>query len=188
MPYVGVVKEVETDAMFARVKQFVEVQAQLGYRWIHVHASTPCSSGSPLKNFGTGGLSEADVAWEGIMKAVPKYLTLGNSRSFELPRNNNIWKRDETKHVLKHCGLEFESEVFLCQTGCKADNGLPVGKCLIFRSSFSGFCNVLTKRFGSCTCEKHAGVMDVNWVRTGSYTKELAKGILAAVRAARRAA
>ena len=140
MPYVGVVKEVETDAMFARVKQFVEVQAQLGYRWIHVHASTPCSSGSPLKNFGTGGVSEADVAWEGIRKAVPKYLTLGNSRSFELPRNNNIWKRDETKHVLKHCGLEFESEVFLCQTGCKADNGLPVGKCLIFRSSFSGFC------------------------------------------------
>ena len=47
---------------------------------------------------------------------------------------------------------------------------------------------MLTKRFGSCTCEKHAGVMDVNWVRTGSYTKELAKGILAAVRAARRAA
>ena len=187
MPYVGVVKEVETDAMFARVKQFVEVQAQLGYRWIHVHASTPCR-GSPLKHFGTGGLSEADVAWEGIMKAVPKYLTLGNSRSFDLPRNNNIWKRDETKHVLKHCGLGFESEMFLCQTGCKADNGLPVGKCLIFRSSFSGFCNVLTKRFGSCTCEKHAGVMDVNWVRTGSYTKELAKGILAAVRAARRAA
>ena len=188
MPYVGVVKEVETDAMFARVKQFVEVQAQLGYRWIHVHASTPCSSGSPLKHFGTGSLSEADVAWEGIMKAVPKYLTLGNSKSFELPNNNSIWKRDETKHVLKHCGLEFESEVFLCQTGCKADNGLPVEKCLIFRSSFSGFCNVLTKRFGSCTWEKHAGVMDVNWVRTGSYTKELAKGILAAVRAARRAA
>ena len=89
---------------------------------------------------------------------------------------------------MKHCGLEFELEVFLCQTGCKADNGLPVGKCLIFRSSFSGFCNVLTKRFGSRTCEKNAGVMDVNWVRTGYYTKELAKGILAAVRAARRAA
>ena len=47
---------------------------------------------------------------------------------------------------------------------------------------------MLTKRFGSCTYEKHAGVMDVNWVRTGSHTKELAKGILAAVRAARRAA
>ena len=188
IPYVGVVKEVETDAMFARVKQFVEVQSQLGYRWIHVHASTPCSSGSPLKNFSTGNSSAADLAWEGIMKAVPRYLTLGNSRSFELPRNNNIWKREETKHVLKHCGLEFESEVFLCQTNCKADNGLPIGKCLMFRSSFSGFCNVLTKRFGSCNCVKHASVMDVNWVKTGSYTKELAKAILAAVRAARRTA
>ena len=146
MPYVGVVKEVETGAMFARVKQFVDVKSQLGYRWIHVHASTPCSSGSPLKHFGTGSLSEADVAWEGIMKAVPKYLTLGNSRSFELPRNNSIWKRDETKHVLKHGGLEFEAEVFLCQTGCKDDNGLPVGKCLMFRSSFSGFDVTLLKK------------------------------------------
>ena len=76
MPNGGIVKEVETDAMFARVKQFVEVQAPLGYRWIQVHASTSCSSGSPLKHFGTGGVSEIDVAWEGIMKAVPKYLTL----------------------------------------------------------------------------------------------------------------
>ena len=187
MPHVGVVKEVETDAMFARVKQFVEVESQLGYRWIHVHASTPCSSGSPLKHFGTGGLSEADVAWEGYHESC-KYLTLGNSRSFELPRNSSIWKRDETKHVLKQCGLEFESEVFLCQTGCKADNGLPVVKCLVFRSSFSGFCDVLTKRFGSCTCAKHAGVTGVNWVKTGSNTMELSKGILAAVEAARRAA
>ena len=144
--------------------------------------------GSPLKNFSSGNSSAADLAWEGIMTAVPRYLTLGNSRSFELPRNNNTWKREETKHVLKHCGLDFESEVFLCQTNCKADNGLPIGKCLMFRSSFSGFCNVLTKRFGSCNCVKHASVMDVNWVKTGSYTKELAKAILAAVRAARRTA
>eukprot|EP00435_Cladocopium_sp_Y103_P009694 s2767_g2.t1 len=189
MPYVGVVKEIESDAMFARVRQFVEVQSQLGYRWVHVHASTPCSSGSPRKHFGGHGRrSAADLAWEGIMKAVPKYLALGHSRSFELPSNNNIWKRDETKHVLKHCGLEFEAEVFLCQTNWKADNGLPVGKCLMFRRSFSGFCTVLTKRFGSCNCEKHASVTDVNWVKTGSYTKEFAKGILAAARAARRAA
>ena len=30
MPYVGVVKEVETDAMFAQVKQFVEFNLNLG--------------------------------------------------------------------------------------------------------------------------------------------------------------
>ena len=70
---------------------------------MHVHASTPCSSGSPLKNFSAEVESEADRSWKGIMENVSKYLLLGNSRSFELPRNNNIWKREETKRVLKQC-------------------------------------------------------------------------------------
>ena len=51
MPYIGIVKRMETADMFQKVKEFVEVHQQLGYRWVHVHASTPCSSGSPLKNF-----------------------------------------------------------------------------------------------------------------------------------------
>ena len=51
MPYIGIVKRMETPDMFQKVKEFVEVHQQLGYRWVHVHASTPCSSGSPLKNF-----------------------------------------------------------------------------------------------------------------------------------------
>ena len=37
---------------------------------------------------------------------VASYLTLGNSRSFELPRNNNIWKRDETKHAFHKCTIQ----------------------------------------------------------------------------------
>ena len=78
IPYVGVVKDVESDAMYARVKHFVEVQSQLALRWTHVYASTPCGSGSPLKHFGIGGVSQADLAWEGIMKAVPKCLTSGD--------------------------------------------------------------------------------------------------------------
>ena len=146
MPYIGIVKRMETADMFQKVKEFVEVQQQLGYRWVHVHASTPCSSGSPLKNFSAQVESEADRSWKGIMDNVSKYLLLGNSRSFELPRNNNIWKRDETKRVLKQCGLQFDAEVFLCQTGMQASNGLPVGKVLIFCSASAGFCNLLTKK------------------------------------------
>jgi hypothetical protein len=120
------------------------------------------------------------------MDNVSEYLLLGNSRSFELPRNNNIWKRDETKRVLKQCGLQFDAEVFLCQTGMQAPNGLPVGKVLIFCSASAGFCNLLTKRFGWCECDKHAGMYDVNWTQTGAYNKELAKAILAGVRAGRK--
>ena len=107
------------------------------------------------------------------MENVSKYLLLGNSRSFELPRNNNISKREETKRVLKQCGLQFDAEVFLCQTGMQAPNGLPIGKVLIFCSASAGFCNLLTK-------------YDVNWTATGVYNKELAKAILAAVRAGRK--
>ena len=162
MPYIGIVKRMETPDMFQKVKEFVEVHQQLGYRWVHVHASTPCSSGSPLKNFSATIESEADRSWKGIMENVSKYLLLGNSRSFELPRNNNIWKREETKRVLKQCGLQFDAEVYLCQTGMQAPNGLPIGKVLIFCSASAGFCNLLTKRFGWCECEKHAGMYDVN--------------------------
>ena len=51
MPYLGIVRNMETPEMFSNVKAWVEIQQQLGYKWVHVHASTPCSSGSPLKNF-----------------------------------------------------------------------------------------------------------------------------------------
>ena len=187
MPFLGVVKRMETAEMFQKVKEFVTVQEQLGYRWVHVHAATPCSSGSPLKNFSAGTTeSEADRSWKGIMDNVSKYLMLGNSRSFELPRNNNIWKRDETKQVLHKCGLQFDAEVFLCQTGLMSDSGLPIGKVLIFCSASAGFCNLLTKRFGWCECTQHAGMNEVNWTKTGAYNKELAKAILAAVRAGRK--
>ena len=87
----------------------------------------------------------------------------------------------ETRRVLKQCGLQFDAEVFLCQTGMQAPNGLPIGKVLIFCSASAGFCNLLTRRFGWCECEKHAGMYDVNWTATGVYNKELAKAILAAV-------
>ena len=80
---------------------FVEAHRQLGYRWIHVHCSTPCSSGSPLKGFqGSDGETVSDKQWLPIMSSVGRYLSLGDSRSFQHPRNNGIWKRQETKDVL----------------------------------------------------------------------------------------
>ena len=82
--------------------------------------------------------------------------------------------------------MEFDAEVFLCQTGMVSDSGLPIGKVLIFCSASAGFCNLLTKKFGWCECQQHAGMNEVNWTKTGAYNKELAKAILAAVRAGRK--
>ena len=54
----------------------------------------------------------------------------------------------------------------------QAPNGLPVGKALIFCSASAGFCNLLTKRFGWCEDDKHAGMYDANWTQAGAYDKE----------------
>ena len=50
-PYVGVLDRIQDDDTFEKVRMFVEAHRQLGYRWIHIHCSTPCSSGSLLKGF-----------------------------------------------------------------------------------------------------------------------------------------
>ena len=56
--------------------------------WVHLHASTPCTSRSPFKNFPGNVEIQADLEWKGIMDAVPKYLEGTNKPdavSFELP-------------------------------------------------------------------------------------------------------
>ena len=77
------------------VRDFVDNQQQREGRWVHVHCSTPCSSGSVLKRFAESEKPpESDVAWGGIIVASERYLNLGESRSFELPKRNDIWSRN----------------------------------------------------------------------------------------------
>ena len=68
MPYIGIVKRMETADMFQKVKEFVEVQQQLGYRWVHVHASNTVQFRiAPSRIFSAQVESEADRSWKGIM-------------------------------------------------------------------------------------------------------------------------
>ena len=99
---------------------------------------------------------------------------------------NQIWKRDETKKVLKKCGLTFESEVALCQTGLTNSEGIPIGKRLKFFSTSPCFAHLLSRQFGSCNCSAHAEFGTIIWNKTGFYNKELAKAIPAAARASRK--
>ena len=186
MPYVGITKNAQEGRVLSEVAAFVELQRN-SRRWIHVHCSTPCSSGSPLKSLNQKRLeTEADKDWLSIMTAIEPYLNYGDSRSFELPKHNQIWQRPETKGILEKCGLNYEAEVALCQTGLSNDDGTPIGKRLKFFSTSPCFANLLTKKFGTCCCRKHAEFGTVNWRNTGYYNKTLAKAILAAARSSRR--
>ena len=68
VPYLGVIADVESNDTFRQVKDFVDHQQQREGRWIHVHCSTPCSSGSVLKRFSDSEVpTESDEFWKGIM-------------------------------------------------------------------------------------------------------------------------
>ena len=185
MPYLGITKNMQERRVLDEVKAFVVVQRNCG-RWLHVHCSTPCSSGSPLKHLNQKrDQTEADRDWHSIIGSAEAYLTLGDSRSFELPKHNQIWQRPETQRILERCGLNYDAEVALCQTGLVNDEGTPIGKRLKFFATSPCFAN-LTKKFGTCACRFHAEFNTVNWHRTGYYSKTLAKAILAAARSSRR--
>ena len=106
--YCGVTKDVQMKGVNLQVQRFIEEQKLLG-TWVHMHISTPCTSGSPLKNFSGNSDSQADLEWKVIIDAIPGYLegkVLADSVSFELPRNNTIWERPETKRILELGQLE----------------------------------------------------------------------------------
>ena len=66
IPYCGVAENVELRGTQTGVSQFMSKQKGERY-WIHLHVSTPCSSGSPLKRFSPETVTASDLQWETIM-------------------------------------------------------------------------------------------------------------------------
>ena len=183
--YIGIVKDVQSHALLTEVSRHVSEWVRDG-KWVHVHVSTPCASGSPLKHLTSGEVTVSDLEWESIMKAVGGFLSLGNSRSFELPFHNSIWSRPLTQKVLIEAGLSHCCQVYLCQCGVRTSHGKPIGKSLCFSASHFPFCRALHSRFGFCSCEEHAPMSEINYSSAARYPEKLARGILTAVKAAMR--
>ena len=184
--YIGVVKDVQSDELFGEVRKRVREFRQAGL-WVHVHVSTPCSSGSPLKNFSQDGTPTiADLEWESIIGSVGRFLQLGKSKSFELPFYNKIWSRPQVVELLQSHQLSHGCQVFLCQMGVMTDSGLPVGKSLGIATTHFSFARSLHRRFGTCRCEAHASISEINFTETAKYPATLAKAMLNAVQIASR--
>ena len=188
IPYCGVVENVELRGTQMSVSQFISSKKSEGH-WIHMHVSTPCSSGPPLKRFSPDSVTASDLEWETIMTSVPAYFRFAlkpDSASFELPKHNDIWKRDKTIKALSEGELVFDQDVYLCQAQYRASNGLPIGKVLRFVSNHKPFCDSLFARFGVCTCREHASLSNVTWSDTGYYNPILSRAILNAAKACMR--
>ena len=182
IPYHGVSAEMEVRSVFLKAKAWRE---SLGKDvWVHVHLSTPCLVGSPLKNFSFHS-HDQEIQWCSIIKCSASYMQLGSSSSFELPKSNSIWDRWFTQRLLEKQNHVFECFVNLCKTELLGRSGLPIAKQLRFTSDSWMFTEHLFRRFGVCDCPQHSCMNDVHWAKTATYTWKLGKEI---VRAAQRAA
>ena len=181
IPYVGVAANMQTKGVFNKVQQMMGEWQRTGFH-VHLHASTPCSSGSPLKRF-SGSVTEADLEWGDIISAVHLYMKKADSSSFELPAKNDIWSREETHTLLAQCCLDFESLIKLCRFGVKTSGGLPIGKTLKFVATHVEFTECLSRKGSGCSCEMHANLNETDFTSTGFYNRKLARAILDAAKA-----
>ena len=177
--YVGVTQDVQSPKVFSEVKKIILDSIDKGF-WVHIHASTPCSSGSPLKHL-SEGVTDSDVEWSSIISSVGRYFDLGHSKSFELPFHNGIWGRGETKDLILKQRMSHSCQLFLCQMGLTSKGGKPIGKSLCFVSTHFPFVKHLRKCFGFCFCEEHASFSEVNHSETAFYPQCLAKALVRAV-------
>ncbi len=111
----------------------LETLKQLKPDKVYVHVSSPCTTGSPLRNFSRDdSVTQADVGWFDVFPKVGGYLKLGDHSSFELPWRNAIWNDIMTKRTLSDAKHGYDAGVHLCSTGAKTPNGKPIGKVLGF--------------------------------------------------------
>ena len=183
VPYIGVVAKVQSSGTLSRVRVCIQQWKNSSCApWVHIHASTPCSSGSPLRNFNSDVVTEKDQEWIEIINAIGGYFKSADSCSFELPERNDIWSRAEALQLFENNNMKHAGLVKLCNTGVKTNGGIPVGKTLKFLSNSQKFANNLHSKLSTCTCEKHAQIGEINYTETAFYNRKLARYVLTAIR------
>ena len=148
VPYIGVVAKVQSSGTLSRVAVCIRQWKNSSCPpWVHIHASTPCGSGSPLRNFNQDSVTEKDQEWDEIINAIGGYFKHANSCSFELPERNAIWSRPETVNLLDSFDMRHQALARLCKTGCQNKNGIPIGKTLKFVPTQFRFQQIFTPNF-----------------------------------------
>ena len=175
--YIGISKDMEKRSVFSNL---LETLKQMKQAKVYVHVSSPCTPGSPLRNFSRDdSVSKADVVWFDVFPKVAGYLKLGDHSSFELPWRNAIWNHVMTKRTLTDAKHVHEAGVHLCATGAVTSNNQPIGKVLGFTGTSRLSMMNLRKEFGQCNCTMpHGSFSDVDWTETAYYNPKLAKVIV----------
>ena len=129
-PYVSVVAKVQSSGSLSRVVVCIQQwKNEPSPPWVHIHASTPCGSGSPLRNFNQDSITEKDQELDEIINAIGGYFKHADSCSFELPERNSIWSRPKTIGSFEKFSMIHYALVKLCKTGCQTKESLSNQTC-----------------------------------------------------------
>ena len=183
--YFGISEKAEEASTVKWQREQVDEERRQGKKYVHLHASCPCTAGSPIRNLkGNGEYDFRFAEIEEIVKRLPEYEKIVDGMSLEWPVCNSLWKCDGVEKRLKTMKLTHEGLVALCRVGYVSNNGLPIGKRLKFVSNKPGFTSFMGQ-FQECHCESHAPLNQVDWTLTGLYNRTLASKILKGVLASR---
>ncbi len=183
--YAGVVENIQSLTIQSKLKQWIKRCLDEGF-YVHIHASTPCGTGSPLQRLKSQELSQEEIhEWLSIIAAAMVLMKDAHSRSFELPTFNSNWKKEPVQTLLLRYSMTFESRVFLRMTGVTS-KGLPIKKQLSFMSDNPNFSASLDRRFGVCDHTEHAHFSEVSYSVMAFYSRQLARGVLNAVLSAQK--
>ena len=172
IPYRGITAGVEMKSILDEAKRWVQ-----GLRVnLHVHMSTLCSSGSPLRRFALDAPTELDAAWDSHIKGATSFMPLGQSTSFELPLND-IWKRWFVKRTLEKFSHNWTAVVHLCQTGLQGTDDNFIGEEIevLYKTYLSLPVTSMTSLAHASVLRGHANFNYVTWRRTAFYNRCLAE-------------
>ena len=183
--YFGVSEKAEEASTVKWLREQVDEERRQGAKHVHLHASCPCTAGSPIRNLAGDGKYDFRFAeMEEIVKRLPEYEKTADGMSLEWLVCNSLWKCDGVVKRLKTMKLTHEGLVALCRVGYVSSQGLPIGKRLKFVSNRPGFASFMAQ-FQECFCATHAPFNQVDWTSTGLYNRTLANRILKGILASR---
>ena len=151
-----------------------------------LHASLPCTGGSPLQFFNkvkSHELIEQRVeTFRELLGLLRILVEVIDFWSFELPKRNNYWKAPELHQCFIDQPVIFAAFPRLCQFAVVASCGKAVGKTYMILANYAHVASALA-RYQNCSCSlPHANLNEVRWGETASYPQSMAEVMVEALR------
>ena len=141
------------------LREQVDDERRQGSKHVHMHASCPCTAGSPIRSLsGNGNYDFRFAELEETVKRLPEYEKIADGTSLEWPVCNSLWKCDGVEKGLKTMKLTHEG---LCiQPGSSHRETIEV---CFKKTGFRKLHGTIQRLFLCFTCSFQFSWLDSDW-------------------------